>query len=358
MGANLARFWERRGDRVFEMHGVYWAHKNGPFYMSLPLNLTLHLEQREVDEILRKAHVAGLRFPVTDGHGIDSGLYVCNPVDYGLQTVSRKQRSHVRQGLDHCEIRRIAGDELAAQGFELNRETLLRHGRSDAMFQDPARWRQFARAVDECPGMLAWGAFFEGRLATYIVGCHDGDWLHLLYKASRAEALDQYASHALDFWIASEAAADPGVRMISNGNTSLQPNEGLDRYKRQMGYSILEQKHAIHFHPLLSPVLRSRIPVAISRAAANRFSENKQTFYVSRMMEGARMSHEACQDVPANGDCQQEDPSSSRLARPQRRRSTTRPPWRALSLCCVLAARERLRCGYSRLWPPGGYRSF
>ena len=297
------------------MDGVFWAHKKGPFYMSLPFDLTVDLEPGQVDAILRKSRVAGLRFPVEHGGGIDSGLYICRPAEYSLQSVSRKHRSHVRQRLENCEIRLIDGDELASQGLELNRETLERQGRSDEVFLDPGKWKQFSAAVRDSPGMLAWGVFLAGRLSTYIVGCREGDWLHLLYKASRTADLGEYTNHALDFWIASSAAADPGIRMISNGSTSLAPNEGLDRYKRQMGYSVLEQKHAIHFHPLLAPALCGRIPVRLIRTVANQVSGNKRIFYLSRMMEGARMTRETRQ-FPADAGCQQEDPGFSRLVRP------------------------------------------
>ena len=136
-GANLARFWERRGERVFEMHGVIWGHKKGPFFTSLPFHLAVDLEPEHVAEVLRKSRVLGLQFPVRRGGGLMSGLYVCDSAEYSLQSVSRKQRGHVRQGLENCEIRRIDGDELASQGLALNRETLGRHGRSEATFLDP-----------------------------------------------------------------------------------------------------------------------------------------------------------------------------------------------------------------------------
>jgi hypothetical protein len=268
-----------------------------------------------------------LRFPVPDRRGIQSGLYVCNPEDYNLQTVSRKQRSHVKQGLEHCEIRLMSGDELASQGLDLNRQTLERQGRSEEAFLDPRKWRQFGCAVEKSPGMMTWGAFMGGRLSTYIVGCRDGEWLHLMYKASRTEDLPQHINHALDFFIASSAAADLGIRRISNGSVSVSPNEGLDRYKRQMGYSILEQNHAIYFHPLFAPALSSRTSVALSRAAANKFCTKTRIFDLSRMMEGALMSREpqegmsvqvksAADKAAVDAGCQQEDPVFSKLARP------------------------------------------
>jgi hypothetical protein len=99
--------------------------------------------------------------------------------------------------------------------------------------------------------------------------------------------------------------------MISNGGSALIPNEGLDRYKRQMGYTLLEQRHAVHFHPALAGMLGGAIPAAISRAGSDWLPGNKKLFYMSRMMEGARMTRE-----PEESACQQEDPRFSRLVRP------------------------------------------
>src|SRR5438270_3349963 len=142
------------------MYCIHWAHKKGPFYSSLPFDLNEDLGEAQIGDILRKERIAGLRFPVANGRGIDSGLYVCDPADYSLQTVNRRQRPHIRQGLEKCEVRRIDAEVLAAQGLELNRDTLGRHGRSEEAFLDAQKWQEFAKAVGDSPGMIAWGAFF------------------------------------------------------------------------------------------------------------------------------------------------------------------------------------------------------
>lgn len=315
--SHLARFWELRGRRTFQSHGITWGHYKGPFYTSLPFQISVDLEHEEAREILLRNHVGALSFATERSGGLQSGLYFCRPSEYTLQTVSRKQRGHVKEGLETCNMRVLPADELLIKGFELNQQTLERQGRSDKTFQIASEWAKFVRAVGECPGMTVWGAFIGDRLATYIIGCRDGDWLHLMYKMSRTADLVHYPSHALDYWIVSEVAKNAGVSFVGNGNVAVIADEGLDRYKRQMGYEILPRNIALHFHPLLAP-LRTRTSVSIARRLAARFPQREDIVYGSRIMEGALMSAiDNAVTGPATDSCQQEEaPRFSRLTRP------------------------------------------
>jgi hypothetical protein len=104
-GSNLANFWERRGERVVEMYGISGHITKGPFFSSLPFDLTVNLHPDQIDEILRRRHIGGLRFPVSNGNGLDSGLYVCarriQLSIIGSQTARARQnrsRALVRRG--------------------------------------------------------------------------------------------------------------------------------------------------------------------------------------------------------------------------------------------------------------------
>ena len=288
-GGNLVRFWELRGRRVFEAHGVWWGHHRGPFYTSLPFQRQVDLDPGEAQEVLREAGILGLSYP-SPRPGLPGGHYVIRPQGYGLEAVSRKQRGHVTRGLEACELRLLDEDELLHLGLPLNRETLARQLREDDTFQDPAKWRTFVRAVGRCPGMAIHGAFVGGRLATYLISCRDGQWLHLIYKMSTRAEQEHYPNHALDFSLIRDAAADPGIRFIGNGMSSVLPNEGLDRYKRQLGYQLEPHNLAIHFHPWLAPALDAGVALAGVRRIQALFPEHARLAYYARILEGARTS--------------------------------------------------------------------
>lgn len=287
-GDRLARFWSLRGRSVARHGGVWWVRHRGPFHTSLPFQLRLALSAEEADDLLRSLRLPAISYP-SAGPGLPSGHYVLPAEGYGLDRVSRKQRGHVLRGLESCEIRGMDADELIRKGLPLNRDTLARQGREDATFQDPLAWAAFVRAVEACPGMAIHGAFVEGRLATWLVSCREGEWLHLLYKMSSTAELEHHPSHTLDFTLARDAAGQ-GIRFLGNGCASVLPNEGLDRYKRQLGYELRAHNLAIRFHPWLAPAER---PAAALLAGAARLSGADRLAYARRILEGARLAREA-----------------------------------------------------------------
>jgi hypothetical protein len=252
-GAALAEFWERRGCPVIESGGVFWRRFKGPVYAPLPCHLQLDPQAGEMEEVLRRGKVAAVRFPVR-GPGIPAGLYVVRPSGYTLGSVNRKQRGHVKTGLERCEIRRVEQDELREAGIALNRDTMGRQGRHDPEFADPRSWARVVRAVYACPAFEVTGAYVDARLAAYLISYREGPWLHLLYKTSRTADLAHYPNHALDFAVLRRAAEDPSIEAIENGLRPLD-NPGLDQYKRQMGYEVTPHPLAVQFHPAASPAI-------------------------------------------------------------------------------------------------------
>jgi hypothetical protein len=168
----------------------------------MPAHLRLAPEKGEIDELLRRSRMVGVRFPVC-GPGVLTGLYVVRPASYTLASVSRKQRAQVIRGLERCEIRRVERDELTTAGILLNRDTMKRQKRYDPELDDPRRWARFVDAVYACPAFEVIGAYVDGRLAAYMICYREGSWLHLLYKMCRTEELEHHprSSSAMS-WVA------------------------------------------------------------------------------------------------------------------------------------------------------------
>lgn len=290
LSSNFAGFWEKRGRRVFEHDGVLWGHHKGPFYTCFPQHLRIDAEPRELRDIFAAGSAKGLRFPSAGRPGLSNGMYVMSPQGYTLKTVNQRQRSHVKRGLEACEIRVMGPDELATLGLELNQDTLARQDRSDEDFLDAARWKQFAKAVGDTPAMSIHGAFVDGQLASYLISCREGEWIHMIYGMSRTHLREFYPNHALDFVFITGLSEDPSIRYISNGCTSMLPNEGLDRFKRQMGYQISEQNLCIHFHPTVAGLLTSRAVSSIAQGLQELLPDHEGLAYRAKILEGARLS--------------------------------------------------------------------
>lgn len=288
-GENLAAFWELQGRRTLHWNGVWWGQHRAGLYRCLPFHRVVDAEPEEIRGFLRASSIRGLSF-TTDRPGLPRGLYVIQPGGYGLHAVSRKQRGHVMRGLEVCAFRELDGPELLALGMPLNRDTLQRQAREDATFLDPARWARFVQAVSRCPGMAIHGAFVDGELATYLISCREGPWLYLLHKMSGTAFRNHHPDHALDYSLILNAASDPEIRFIGNGATSVFPHEGLDRYKRQLGYQVEAHNLSLHFHPLLALVLNNKAVVAMAKRAQALLPRAGGLAYGARIMEGARIS--------------------------------------------------------------------
>jgi len=323
-GSNLAAFWENRGLRVCEKDGVFWGEYKGGFFTSLPFQLHLDAGAGEVRSILAVTKSRGLRFPSANQPGLASGTYVCRPAAYDLQSISRKQRGHVTHGMEVCEFRNVEADELLREGMALNRDTLERQQRQDERFLDPSRWTAFVDAVRRSPGVAVHGAYIGGRLSAYMVSCRDGGWLHLMFKMSRAADLEHYPNHALDYWVLREAARDAEIEYVGNGFASLVGNEGLDRYKRQMGYQLQPHNLCLHLSPAASPWLANRLTVSMVRTVASRLN-SPRTAYAAEILEGVRQTRteprtkpaEAASNPGSDDMCQQEEATGfSRILRP------------------------------------------
>ncbi len=298
-GAALAKFLERRGYPVFEALGIHWAQDRWPFYISLPYQLQLEPHAAEIDLVLRKRRIAGFRYPTAARFGWPGGLYVCSPRNYSIQAVDRKHRAQVKSGLDACEFRDLHPDELLALGFELNVQSIARHrrlGRSVRYvreFVTDSGWERFVAAIAATPEVRVTGAFLDGRLSAYMVGCLDGSWLHLLHKMSRPEDFARHTNHALDFWVLSEAAKQPAIEAVTNGYVAIGSAPGVHQYKRTLGYDVIEHGVGIHLHPALRPLLANRFVVGAAEFAARTLARSGQLELLSRVLRGARMSSQA-----------------------------------------------------------------
>ena len=283
-GAALAQFWERRGCPVVESGGVFWRQFKGPFYTPIPAHLRLDPEKGEIEELLRRSRIIGVRFPVC-GYGIPTGLYVVRPASYTLASVSRKQRANVVRGLEHCEIRRVERDELNTTGILLNRDTMKRQKRHDPELDDPRSWARFVGAVYASPAFSVTGAYVDGRLAAYVICYREGSWLHLLYKMCRTQELWHYPNHALDYGLIRRAADDPSVLAIANSITPFD-NPGLDHYKRRMGYEVVPHPLAVQFHPTFSPWIANHAALGVVNALRRAFPRRFLNA-AARVVEGA-----------------------------------------------------------------------
>ncbi|MDP3001016.1 MAG: hypothetical protein Q8N47_26275, partial [Bryobacterales bacterium] len=270
----------------------------------------------EVEEVLKRARVTCVRSPSLVAPGAPSGLYICKPQGYGFEAVSRKQRAHVRAGLDRCEVRAVDPDELEREGLELNTDTMKRQSRYDPEFGDPRNWKRFVDAVRQSPAITVRGAYLNGRLSAYTVLCREEGWLQMLVKMSRTADLAHSTNHALDFSVLSEAGRDPSIRAVGNWYSSGDAHSGLDRYKRNMGFETVPFSLSVRLHPNLAPLVTSRAVFIAIKAAQSVRPQSDFLRKAKDLLDAAVLSRP--QSPAAVDPCQHEAGREySRISRPK-----------------------------------------
>jgi hypothetical protein len=218
--------------------------------------------------------------------------------------VNRKLRADVAQGLDACVIREMDPWELERAGIELNRDTLARQKRKVATFLEEDKWKEFLRAVSCCPGMQIHGAYAGRRLKAYLISCREGEWLHLMYKMSRTDSLEDHPNHALDFAVVRDS--EPGIKWIANGFTAVGGHDGLDRYKRDMGYEVKKHNVCVHLHPAIAPLALNRVTIRAAKKAGAAMKDERLE-YAAMLLEGAAASRNQPKELSASGGVRQRE---------------------------------------------------
>lgn len=291
-GERLAELLNRRGRRVVEADGVWWANVDidSRYFVSLPDQMCVNTSRENVHALLRRAGGLLARYPTRQQAGLPCGAYVVQDRAYTLQKLQKRTRNFVRRGLESCQVRRVERSELLTQGLEVNLDTMARHGRMRPEFGDPKTWARTVEAVYVTKGAECWGAFVGDRLASYVMSCRDSNWEHLLIQMSRTGLLKSFPNHAIDYFLIERAMAIPGIHGVCLGSLPLCPGEGLHNYKMRMGYEVMPQEAAVVVHPLLSPLATSRMAGPLARQAGRWSQLAGLSERLEILAAGARMS--------------------------------------------------------------------
>jgi len=184
-------------------------------------------------------------------------MYVCRDRNYSVRNVARGFRSALKAGLARCEVRRVEPDELLSQGLECNRDTMQRQARDNPEFSDPKRWQRFVEAAWQVPAIEVTGAFVDGQLAAYQLGCLDEGWWNITYAFSRRHLLEHHPNHALMFNTLEKMLRRPDVEAVCAGPKTVLVHDGLHDFKTRMGFEIEPNQVVVRFHPMLEGLLVS-----------------------------------------------------------------------------------------------------
>jgi hypothetical protein len=266
----FAEFLKRQGYHIIQTESCYWYNAQPGFYFYFPYHRLITPSEQELKKILWGEHCIGMRFfSPMESAGKSSYLIVCSDRNYDLRSVDGKSRSQTRKGLENFEIKQFGINELAHLGNALNYDTLTRQKR-DPQILSEKKWLQYCSAAEGLDGFEAWGAFSDGKLASYLFGFQMEDHFTILYQGSATEYLRLCPNNALVFTVTRQKLLIPEVSAVSYGPESLDAPESLDTFKFNMGYSKRPIRQRIVFNPLIQPFIGQPLHKLVQGAARMR----------------------------------------------------------------------------------------
>lgn len=258
-----AEFLERIGHQIREHQGVIWFDIFSRAYTTVPYDAPVSADLFDVKQVLGADGLMA-RYSCAADAGVKSFQHVVTDRNYDMPTLINKARNKTRQGLRKCDARQIDPIELGDQGVQLHAETLLRQGRK--LPDDfESYWKNYFAVAADSPAATAWAAYYEGRLAAYLISFRAGSKEYVSIVRSSQELLKHRPNNALLFTFLKETMAREEISEVSIGLQSLQPGgESLDLFKRGMGF----EERPIGQRIELGRGLRTALPRPVASIAA------------------------------------------------------------------------------------------
>ena len=251
----FAEFWKQQGYRVIQTESCHWFNLQPFSFISIPYHRVVMPSRRELAKVLISGPAVMARFPAfPNSQPGTGGIYVCGERNYDLGSLEKKARNQTRRGLERCKVEQMEFRDLAKRGYELNVDTLLRQRRKEAVASERG-WRRYCSAAGEIPDFEAWGAFVQGRLASFMVTALVDEYLTILQHSSSTMSLRDYPNNALVFTVTRLKLRTRGVGYVSYGLRGLTETVGLEQFKRKMGFDLKYRDDCVVLNPLCKPWL-------------------------------------------------------------------------------------------------------
>lgn len=269
MNADIFAEWLRRqGYRVLRTPSSYWCEASPHVYQAFPYHWLIEPAEGELRGLLVRHNGVALRYsaPLAARRGKASYHVVCEDPAYDLPALSRQARQNVRRGLRNASVELIPLERLASEGWLLRRETLGRQGREEA--ESEAWWRRLCLSAEGLPGFEAWGAIYDGALASAFLALRCDDWYILAYQQSASAYQDYRVNNALFYTVVRQVLEREGISKVFMGLQSLDAPPTVDQFKFRMGFSARAVRQRVVFHPLLAPFVNGISHSVVERRLA------------------------------------------------------------------------------------------
>jgi hypothetical protein len=244
----MVEFFERLGHKVIKTDSAWWYDVQPGVLLTIPYYKTITPSEKEIERLISENKLKALRYPTDlDQFGFLSNITVNNEREYDFKNLHQKARNQTRRGMENCKVEELDFKYIAKHALKLNRDTATRQGR-ESFYCDETYWNKYCQSAKETDGIHAWGAFFEGELASFLVVAEtEGKWVEWIVNHSATHLRNKYANNALAFATACHFLKEKEFNGICYGLGSLEETGTLDHFKIRMGWKLkpIKQRLAV-----------------------------------------------------------------------------------------------------------------
>ena len=252
----FAEWFRRQGYKVIKTSSSYWVEVGPRVFQAFPYHWVISPSEEEIRIFMVDEKAIALRYsaPQASPVGVPSYHVVFEGKHYSQKDLPKKARYDVKKGLSIASVEPISLSRLASEGWDLERDTLLRQGRMDAETQSD--WQKLCLSAEGLDGFEAWGAIVEGRLVASLLGFLCEDRFCILYQQSLTEYLPFGVNNTLAYTVTSNVMERPDNKArVFYGLHSLDAPPSVDEFKFRMGYTAKPVRQRVVFHPWVRPFL-------------------------------------------------------------------------------------------------------
>ena len=254
----FAEWMRRQGHKVYRTASSYWYSAGPRVLQAFPYHWIITPTRGEIRELLLKHGIAAVRYstPLSPSGG-KASYHVVLHKPYQIDALKPQARNGIKRGLNHFSVEQISFEQLATEGWILQRDTLERQDRLQSMTQ--AEWERLCRSAEDLPGFEAWAAISNNELAGAVIICRIDDMFNVPYAMSRSCFLHNHVNNAVFYVTSCNMLEREGVNGIFYTVQSLDAPANVDEFKFRMGFQPMAVCQCVDFHPLLKPVANKKV---------------------------------------------------------------------------------------------------
>lgn len=244
--------WNRRqGHQILRTQSTHWVSAGMGTYQAIPYHAVISPSEEELQTLFREHKATALRYstPLSAAEGMLSYHIIYEGKNYPPKKIPHK----AKKGLAIAAVEPISLSQMATEGWGLRHDTLDRQGRLGAEKQ--SWWETLCHTGQDIPGLEAWGALVDGKLAAALLGMQCDDTFSIFFQQSHRNFLRLGVNNALTYVVTTKILERPEIHRIFYGLHSLDAPPSVDEYKIHMGYFPKPVRQRIAFSPFLRPLV-------------------------------------------------------------------------------------------------------